>query len=135
MTKMLCEVDLVIMPSRAEGFGLVALEALSVGLPVLLGKNSGFAQAITDLPYGKSCIVDSEEPEKWATGITTVQQEHSEYLQKIKDVREAYGKKYSWEEQCEALVDKMREKLKDRKCSSASPAGNAGAVLKRERRN
>ena len=115
MKKMLCEVDLMIMPSRAEGFGLVALEALSVGLPVLVGKNSGIAQAITDLPYGKSCIVDSEEPEKWATAIITVQQEHSEYLQKIKDLREVYGKKYSWEEQCEALVDKMREKLKDRK--------------------
>lgn len=135
MKKMLCEVDLVIMPSRAEGFGLVALEALSAGLPVLVGKNSGIAQAITDLPYSKSCIVDSEELEKWATAITTVQQEHSEYLQTIKDLREAYGKKYSWEEQCEALVDKMREKLKDRKCSSASPAGNAGAVLKRELRN
>ena len=77
MKKMLCEVDLVIMPSRAEGFGLVALEALSAGLPVLVGKNSGFAQAITDLPYSKSCIVDSEELEKWATAITTVQQEHS----------------------------------------------------------
>ena len=33
MKKLLCEVDLVIMPSRAEGFGLVALEALSAGLP------------------------------------------------------------------------------------------------------
>ena len=37
MKKLLCEVDLAIMPSRAEGFGLVALEALSAGLPVLVG--------------------------------------------------------------------------------------------------
>ena len=54
MKKLLCEVDLVIMPSRAEGFGLVALEALSAGLPVLVGKNSGLAQAIRDLPNGKN---------------------------------------------------------------------------------
>ena len=111
MKKLLCEVDLVIMPSWAEGFGLVALEALSAGLPVLVGKNSGLAQAIRDLPNGKLCIVDSEEPQEWATAITTVQQGHNEYLQKIKDLREAYGKKYSWEEQCEVLVDKMREMI------------------------
>ena len=43
MKKLLCEVDLVIMPLRAEGFGLVALKALSAGLPVLVGKNSGLA--------------------------------------------------------------------------------------------
>ena len=95
MKKLLCEVDLVIMPSRAECFCLVALEALSAGLPVLVGKNSGLAQAIRDLPNGKLCIVDSEEPEEWATVIATVQQGHNEYLQKIKDLREAYGKKYS----------------------------------------
>ena len=111
MKKLLCEVDLVIMPSRAECFCLVALEALSAGLPVLVGKNSGLAQAIRDLPNGKLCIVDSEEPEEWATVIATVQQGHNEYLQKIKDLREAYGKKYSWEEQCEVLVDKMREMI------------------------
>ncbi|PFX16331.1 putative 41.2 kDa protein in cps region, partial [Stylophora pistillata] len=44
MKRLLCEVDLAIMPSRTEGFGLVALEALSAGLPVLVGNNSGFGK-------------------------------------------------------------------------------------------
>ena len=34
---LLCEADLAIMPSKSEGFGLVALEALSAGLPILVG--------------------------------------------------------------------------------------------------
>ena len=35
------EVDLIVMPSRSEGFGLTGLEALSAGLPVLVSCNSG----------------------------------------------------------------------------------------------
>ena len=38
------EADLVIMPSRTEGFGLAALEALSAGLPVLVNGNSGLGR-------------------------------------------------------------------------------------------
>ena len=37
MKELFCEVDMVIMPSKSEGFGLVALEALLAGLPILLG--------------------------------------------------------------------------------------------------
>lgn len=111
MKDLLCEVDLAIMPSRTEGFGLVSLEALSSGLPFLVGNNSGFAQAIRDLPNGKAFIVDSEEPKEWATAIATVQKEHRKYIQKIKELREAYGKKYSWKEQCETLVDKMKKMI------------------------
>jgi len=35
LVKEFCQADLVIMPSRTEGFGLAALEALSAGFPVL----------------------------------------------------------------------------------------------------
>ena len=40
------------MPSRTEGFGLTALEALSAGLPILVSGNSGFAHALRHLPSG-----------------------------------------------------------------------------------
>ena len=36
------QVDLAVMPSRTEGFGLIGLEAMSAGLPVLVSRNSGF---------------------------------------------------------------------------------------------
>ena len=41
LTRLFCEVGLVIMLSRTGGFGLAALEALSAGLPVLANENSG----------------------------------------------------------------------------------------------
>ena len=44
LKRVLCEVDLAIMPSGTEGFGLTGPEALSAGLPVLVSGNSGFGE-------------------------------------------------------------------------------------------
>ena len=64
-----CEVDLAIMPSRTEGFGLAALEALSAGLPVLVSGNSGLAEALKEVPNGSNCVVKSKDPKDWANAI------------------------------------------------------------------
>ena len=69
MKDLLCEVDLAIMPSKSAGFGLVALEARSAGLPILVGCKSGFARALEHIPLGKSCIVDSDDPTKWEEAV------------------------------------------------------------------
>ena len=102
-------VDLVIMPSKSEGFGLVALEALSAGLPILVGSNSGFAKAIETISFGKSCIVDSEDPAKWAEAIESVRARHKVILGKIKQLKKQYSKKYCWKRQCEELVGRLQE--------------------------
>ena len=111
--ELLCEVDLAIMPSKSEGFGLVALEALSAGLPVLVGSNSGFASAIRDLPLGAGSIVDSDDPAKWAEAIEGVCVRHSVCLEENKMLRECYGKKYVWKTQCEALVERLWGMISD----------------------
>ena len=108
MKDLLCEVDLAIMPSKTEGFGLVALEALSAGLPILVGSRSGFAKALEKVPDGKSCIVYSDQPSKWAEAIEAVRVRHGMRLKEIKALRAFYGKMYSWKDQCEALAEKMR---------------------------
>ena len=113
MKELLCEVDLAIMPSKSEGFGLVALEALSAGLPVLVGSNSGFASAIRDLPLGAFSIVDSDDPAKWAEAIKRVCGRHRVCLEENKMLRECYGKKYRWETQCEALVGRLWGMISD----------------------
>ena len=104
---LLCEVDLAIMPSKSEGFGLVALEALSAGLPILVGSRSGFAKALENVPIGFSCIVNSDDPAEWAKEIEAVRSRHRMRLQEIKSLRALYGEMYSWKEQCEALVERM----------------------------
>ncbi|XP_067024180.1 uncharacterized protein [Acropora muricata] len=107
MKELFCEVDMVIMPSKAEGFGLIALEALSAGLPILVGKNSGFARAIKNIPLGSYSIVDSDDPAKWAECIEGVRVRHKMVLQENKILKEHYGKDYCWKKQCEELVDRL----------------------------
>ena len=104
---LLCEADLAIMPSKSEGFGLVALEALSAGLPILVGSRSGFAKALENVPNGYSCIVNSDDPAKWAEAIEAVRTRHRMRLEEIKALRTSYGEMYSWQEQCEALVNRL----------------------------
>ncbi|XP_067024303.1 uncharacterized protein [Acropora muricata] len=120
--ELLCEVDLAIMPSKCEGFGLVALEALSAGLPVLVGSNSGFASAIRGLPLGAYSIVDSDDPAKWAEAIERVRVRHGVCLKEIKMLRECYGKEYVWKTQCEALVERLWGMISDDQGASISQA-------------
>ena len=104
---LLCEADIAIMPSKSEGFGLVALEALSAGLPILVGSRSGFAKALEIVPHGHTCIMNSDDPAEWAKSIEAVRIRHGIRLQEIKLLRVSYGEMYSWKEQCDALVNRM----------------------------
>ena len=104
MKDLLCEVNLAIMPSKSEGFGLVALEALPASLPILVGSKLGLARALENIPCDKSCIVASDDPTKWAEAIEGVCVRHKVQLEEIKLLRASYDKKYSWKEQCEAFV-------------------------------
>ena len=109
LADLFCEVDLAVMPSRTEGFGLAALEALSAGLPVLVSGNSGLAEALKKVPHGSSCVVESEDPKDWASAIRAVHHKDREMrLGEIEVVRGAYAKKYSWKGECDKLVERMK---------------------------
>ena len=109
LADLFCEVDLAIMPSRTEGFGTTALEALSAGLPVLVSGNSGLGEALRKVPLGSQSVVDSEDSKDWAKEIKCVRQKEREVrLSESRLLREEYLKKYSWEEPCKSLVIKMR---------------------------
>ena len=103
-----CEADLAIMPSRSEGFGLAALEALSAGLPVLIGGNSGFGDALKELPFGWSCVVNSEDASEWAKAIRTIHDRKRKLqLREAVKIRESYAEEYHWEGECDRLVERM----------------------------
>ena len=108
LKRLFCEVDLVLMPSRTEGFGLTGLEALSAGLPVLVSKNSGFGEALRKVPFGSTRVIDSEDPLVWTEAIKEVWNKDTKIrLQEAELLRSFYKKKYSWPEQREDLVNKM----------------------------
>ena len=102
------EVDLVVMSSRTEGFGLTGLEALSAGLPVLVSHNSGFGEALYSIPFGSSFVVNSEDPADWTLAIQKLwDKDKKSRLEEVKALRDLYGRKYNWAEQIKGLVNKM----------------------------
>ena len=117
LARLFCEVDLAIMPSRSEGFGLATLEALSAGLPVLVSGNSGLGEALKKVPYGFSFVVESEDPRDWARAIKAVRvKDRKMRLKEIEKTREAYAGEYSWKEQCDKLVERMSNITSGCKC-------------------
>ena len=106
LAKLLSTANLAVIPSRTEGFGLTALEALSAGLPFLVSRNSGFGEALQEIPFGSSWIIDSEDPGEWAEAIRGVREKGRESaLKECQDLRTRYAKEYNWEKQCKDLVE------------------------------
>ena len=108
LARLFCEVDLAIMPSRTEGFGLAALEALSAGLPVLVSGNSGLGEALQEVPNGSHCVVESEDPKDWANAIKAVRKKKRKLrLREAKLLQEEYAEMYTWQDHCNRLVERM----------------------------
>ena len=107
--QLFCEVDLALLPSRSDGFGLTALEALSAGLPVLVSRNTGFGEALSKVPFGSFYVIDSEDPNVWASAIEKVwKKNRATRLQETENLRTFYRQEYKWEGQCNDLVKKFR---------------------------
>ena len=113
MKTMLHEADVVVMPSRTEGFGLVALEAISAGVPVLVSSETGIAKALQDLEDGVSVVVKSDASDEWANRIRRLSEQtrgdrHTTALR----LREQYQRKYSWEKECKKFEKMILELVK-----------------------
>ena len=119
LEELFCEVDVAIMPSRTEGFGLTALEAMSAGLPILVSGNSGFGEALRCLPKGMSFVIDSDDPKEWAKEIAAIRQKsRAQRLEEIQRLRRSYEERFSWERQCQSLVDTMWKMVYGKKSNS-----------------
>ena len=66
LATLLSTANLAVIPSRTEGFGLAALETLSAGLPFLVSQNSGFGEALQQVPSGSE---DPEDPKIQSSGL------------------------------------------------------------------
>ncbi|XP_067024305.1 uncharacterized protein [Acropora muricata] len=114
LAKQFYEADLVMMPSRTEAFGLAALEALSAGVPVLVSGNSGLGKALKKVLIGSYFVVNSENPKKWAKAIRTICSKEKELrLREAIFLRQSYAETYQWEGQCNTLIEKMFEMVKE----------------------
>ena len=115
-TNLFCKVDLAIIPSGEKEFGMEALLALSAGLLVLVHGDSRFGEALSEVEFGDSAIVDSEDARVWAKEIKKIKEtERKQRLDQAAVLRSNCDKKYSWETQCGFLVGMMLEMVSGKK--------------------
>lgn len=97
--------DVFVLPSKSgEGLPLVALEAMSTGLPVVATNVGGIAEVLAE-GYGK--LVASDEPEEMAKAIIDCSKTDSTLRNTVREYAE---RTFSWEENVKRLV-KIYEEL------------------------
>ncbi|XP_019642608.1 PREDICTED: uncharacterized protein LOC109483910 [Branchiostoma belcheri] len=113
------QAHLVLMPSRAEPFGLIGLEAIAAGIPVLISDKSGLADMIKDLIKEKKCpaemrhrIVETsvresdlgEDAREWAKKITDTLEYSEEEFKKAAEYKKKLLESKYWEESHQNLL-------------------------------
>ncbi|KAI8496275.1 hypothetical protein Bbelb_261160 [Branchiostoma belcheri] len=109
------QAHLVLMLSRAESFGLVGLEAIAAGIPVLISDKSGLADMIMDLIKEKKCPADmrhrivresdlGEDAREWAKRIIdTLEYSELEFDKAAEYKKKLLESKY-WDESHQNLL-------------------------------
>ena len=92
---------------------MVALEAISAGVPVLVSSETGIAKALADLEDGVSVIVKSDTSDEWASRIRRLsEQRRGDRNTTALQLRERYMLKYSWEKECKKFEKMILELAK-----------------------
>jgi D-inositol-3-phosphate glycosyltransferase len=112
----------VVVPSHYESFGMVALEAMACGTPVVASQVGGLAFLVQDGVTGFTVPVD--EPQALADRLTTLVQDAS-LRKRMGEQAAEFAKEYSWEKIAERIIKLYKELLEAR----AEPSSNQPAVI------
>lgn len=104
--------SLVIMPSRREGFGLVGLEAICAGVPVLVSAQSGLGEILTELlpPEGAARTVVAvtndlrADSTAWARAIERVLLDRDTAFIHASALRAKLAREVTWAHSVRALM-------------------------------
>ena len=109
--------DVVVMPSRNEGFGLVATETIGYGVPVLVSGNSGAGILLADpdrvpAELGGPLVVpmigtESDLAERWADHLERVLNDLPAARGRALALRDHFGAHYTWAQATEALSARL----------------------------
>ena len=100
--------DVAIFPSLYEPFGIVALEAMAQGVPVVCSDAGGLAEVVDREDTG--VVVDAGSPDSLACGIAHVLEQPALSLCRAERARERATTEFTWEaiaRQTKALYERL----------------------------
>jgi len=105
--------DVLVMPSHYESFGMVALEAMACGTPVIASEVGGLAYLVRDGETGFT--IPAEEPDTLCEKLSWLLND-PELHSKMSRQAAAYAQDYAWAKIAKQIVDEyeglLRRKLK-----------------------
>ena len=111
--------SLVLMPSRAEGFGLCGVEAIIEGTPVLVSAESGLGQLLWEQLSSEqaSRVVvqmdgdDQEIVRRWATAISRMLGDREASFSRASEIRKLLAIENTWRNAVEKLLAEITENV------------------------
>ena len=104
--------SLLLMPSRAEGFGLVGLEAIVAGTPALISARSGLGQLLSevlDVEQAARLVIpitqdDTKDVEAWEREVARVLSDRPTSFLRAAEVRALLAERKTWATAAETLL-------------------------------
>jgi D-inositol-3-phosphate glycosyltransferase len=95
--------DVTLVPSRAESFGLVALESSACGTPVVASNVGGLMTLIE--PGVNGLLVDERDPDAWADAVEAVVD--PEITTSVSTSAVLLAREYTWRAAAESLAARV----------------------------
>lgn len=99
-------VDFLVFPSRYEPFGLVVIEAMATGLPVITARSTGAAQLVT--PESGIVLADADDATAMAQALSTVT-DNCELRTQMGLAARAIAQQHSWDKMAQTYVNLFEE--------------------------
>lgn len=97
---LLCAADLVLVPSLSEGFGLVALEAMQAGTPVLASRRGTLPEVVGEGAW----LLDPEDATGWRDAVIRLLNNPSAREQ-MAAAQAFHREQFSWERTARVITD------------------------------
>lgn len=111
--------DLLLIPSRNEGFGVVVLESIAAGVPMLGSRAGAFPELLEDGKYG--ALVAPFDPAAWADGVLATIVDRGPAVAKLETARTELLHRYTKQETVRQHA-RLYERLAGPAAPSPSPA-------------
>jgi len=102
----LCASDIQIIPSLWEGFGLVAVEGMSTGLPVVASNVDGLREVLGEKNQSVTLVNDPKSVDEWVSAIrVTINKVSSQGPRKLAILSRRQAEKFTIEKMAERYID------------------------------